>query len=331
MTVIASGAEGARVELVNDTVVIQREGLFASLRQGKYVEVPLWEISQVLVTSPSMGLSGAFVLVPFGQAANGGFASNNTNPWSVYFTGSQQPEFERLRSAILKRLRERDTLTPQEPEPGQAGEPVDWQAIEPVLLILTARPRHPLDIADLNVDLEEREILEELQRTSAHEHVEVRFRPATTADTLLNDLLEARPTVVHFSGHGLVEGLIIETHGRGSALASEASLVRMFQIPEIAARLRILVLNACLSAQQANALSSTVPAVVGTLDSVLDTTAIAFSQGFYNALGHGTSTASAFAAGTARASLECGEEEAQKYALFHRSDVDTSSWGLLNR
>lgn len=320
----ADGAEGARVEVFDDRVVITRSGFISSLRQGARVEVPVSEISDVVVSRPGL-LPGVFVLIGPGQPANPGWATNNTNPRAIYFDRGQQPALERVRVAILEHIFQSGP---------QSAPAAPWASNRSVVLFLTARPVDPRpaplkEWSDLNVDLEQRVVLEELQGAGGQQSVELELRPAVTVDYLINDMLSTRPTVLHFSGHGLVEGLIVETQGRGVALVQEAALLRICSIPEIAQELRLIVLNACLSARQANMLASSMHAVVGTLDSVKDSAAIAFSKGFYNALGHGTSTASAFAAGVAQVSLEGGEDEAQKYALFANPAVDPSTWGLL--
>lgn len=315
----ATGAEGARVELLDDRVVITRNGFFSSMRQGGRTEIPLSDVSQVLVTTPHLGLRGVFVVAAPGEVINGGFASNNVNPKAVYFDARDQPSFERLRSAILERLA---------PPPAPRQEVSRWSTDQPVVLVLTARPIEP-GVGDLDVDLEERVILEQLQNAAGSDRVDVQLRPASTADTLVNDLLRARATVLHFSGHGTVEGIIVETPDRRAKLVSEASLIRLLTIPEVSAELRVVVLNACLSGEQATAISRIAPCVVGTLDSVQDASAVAFARGFYAALGHGVSVASAFAAGVAQVSLATGETEADMYALFRRTDIDPSSFGIL--
>lgn len=311
----ATGAEGARVELLDDRVVISRDGFFSSIRQGRRTEVPLSEISQVLVTSPRLGVRGVFVLASPGEVVSGGFASNNVNPKAVYFDANDQPAFERLRSRILERLHQPNAFR---------RDATEWSSAQPVVLVLTARPRERRT-SDLNVDFEERVILEQLK----HSPADIQLRPASTPETLVSDLIKARATVVHFSGHGTVEGIIVETAQRRSQLVSEASLLRLLNIPEVSKELRVVVLNACLSGEQATAIAERVPCVVGTLDSVLDASAISFARGFYNALGQGVSVASAFAAGVAQVSLSAGETEADMYALYRRPDVDPSSFGLL--
>jgi CHAT domain len=322
-TVVASadGVEDCSVQLLDSgVVVITRGGFFARARHGALVEVAVADIGSVLVTSPRLGLRGVFVLVGRGESANGGFASNNTNPNCVYFTKDQQPAFERLRRAIVERVQG----APQ----GTTTATPAWSAARPVVLVITSRPHGP-QVTDLAVDLEEREIVEELQRVPFGDRIDLRLRPASSADNLLNDLMEHRPSVLHFSGHGFVEGIVIEGPGRAPVLASEAALARLCQIPEVASNLRLLILNACLTAEQAKSLASIVPAVIGTLDSIQDAAAIDFASGFYNALGRGTSVASAFSAGVAQVSLGAGEGEAQKYVVYRRADTDLSAWGLV--
>ena len=314
----AEGAEQSVVQLFDDQrLLITREGFFARQRQGASVQLNVGELADVVLTSPRLGLRGTFELVRRGEQAHGGFAGNNTNPNAVYFTPDQLPAFEQLRRTIL------DLLSPT------AANPPTWSTAKPVVLVLTARPRQG-DYVDLDVDLEEREIVEELQRVPLGDQIDLRLRPAASAENLLNDLLENRPSVVHFSGHGRVDGIIVEGPGRVGQLASEAALVRLCRLPEVQTELRLLVLNVCMSADQASALAQVTPGVIGTLDRISDAAAIAFSRGLYNALGRGMSIASAFAAGVASTSLAAGEVEAQKYAIYTRSDVDLAGYALVS-
>lgn len=313
----ADGAEGCSVQLLDDgRVIITRGGFFARQRQGALVEVSVTELTDVVLSAPRLGLRGSFEVVRRGEQARAGFAGNNTNPYAVYFTSDQHAGFEQLRRTILDRL---GPPVPQGPT---------WSQERPVILVLTARPVQN-GIQDLNVDLEEREIVEELQRVPFGDRIDLRLRPAAAVDNLLNDLLENRPSVLHFSGHGLVEGIIIEGPERTARIANEKALVRMCQLPEIQSGLRLLVLNACLTGVQASALAQSVPAVIGTLDSVQDAAAIAFARGLYNSLGRGMSIGSAFAAGVASVSIAAGEGEAQKYVIYRRSDVDLSTYALV--
>lgn len=309
----ARGAEDCRASLFSDgRVVIERGGFFARQRHGARTELLLGDLGDVSITPPRLGIRGVFELVPRGASPLGGFAANNTSPNACYFTEHQRAGFEGLRRAILDAL-------------GAAGRvgPVAATSSKSVLVVLTARPRGE-GVADLNVDLEERVIIEELQRVDLGDQIDLRLRPAASADNLLNDVLENRPSILHFSGHGLIEGVIVEGPGRSAVLASDSALLRVCAVPEVAAHLQLLVLNACLSAPQARTLAGSVPAVVGTLDSVLDNAAIGFARGFYNALGRGLAVSSAFAAGSAACALAAGELEADKYVIYQRGDVDLS-------
>ena len=61
----------------------------------------------------------------------------------------------------------------------------------------------------------------------------------------------------------------------------------------------------------------------------MDEAAIAFARGFYNGLGRGMAVDSAFAAGVASVSIDSGEEEAQKYIIHARPDVDLSKLAIV--
>ncbi|MBZ0278353.1 MAG: CHAT domain-containing protein, partial [Anaerolineae bacterium] len=74
---------------------------------------------------------------------------------------------------------------------------------------------------------------------------------------------------------------------------------------------RLVVLNACFSAVQAEVIAEEVGCVVGMTRAVGDRAAIAFAGAFYNALTFGQSVQGAFNLGEAAMSLT-GEEETPK-------------------
>ncbi|MCY7334292.1 MAG: hypothetical protein LH649_16910, partial [Pseudanabaena sp. CAN_BIN31] len=63
--------------------------------------------------------------------------------------------------------------------------------------------------------------------------------------------------------------------------------------------LECVVLNACYSDVQGNAIANSVPITIGMRDVVADNVAIKFSQGFYDAIGAGKSYEKAFEWGKA--------------------------------
>lgn len=115
---------------------------------------------------------------------------------------------------------------------------------------------------------------------------------------LFEALLEVRPRVVHFSGHGSTKGAILLENdaGYGRSVPPEA-LADLFAA--VQGNVECVVLNACYSEVQAKAIASHVPFVIGTTAQIADTAAVTFSIGFYQALGAGCTFRQAFDVGSA--------------------------------
>ena len=100
------------------------------------------------------------------------------------------------------------------------------------------------------------------------------------AGTLTND---ENPTIVHFSGHGHQEGIMLQDEiGEPKIVTSDAltSLFKLFKDT-----IKCVVLNSCYSELQAQAIKSYIPHVIGMKSGIPDRAAIAFSVGFYKAIG----------------------------------------------
>lgn len=96
-------------------------------------------------------------------------------------------------------------------------------------------------------------------------------------------------TILHLYGHGRVEGIYLEGLGRQPNAIDIEALRGVLSLEGVASRLQVVVLNACVSDQQAQLLAEGVPFVVGTHRPVTDTAAIGFSTGFYTRLALGLS------------------------------------------
>src|SRR6476469_1460699 len=76
------------------------------------------------------------------------------------------------------------------------------------ILILTANPSNT---SRLRLDQEVRAIEEELERAKSRDRFELISKWAVRVDDLTRTLLEYKPRIVHFSGHGEGnEGLVLE-------------------------------------------------------------------------------------------------------------------------
>lgn len=167
------------------------------------------------------------------------------------------------------------------------------------ILILAANPQ---SMGHLRLDSEVREIQEGLQRSAQRDRFEVISRWAVQTDDLRRALLDYEPHIVHFSGHGGGdEGLALDDGNGHPKLVNTQAIARLFkQFPGI----ECVLLNACYSQVQADALASQVPYVVGMTQAIGDDAAIKFAMGFYDALGYGRTYPEAFEFGLSAIDLE---------------------------
>lgn len=154
---------------------------------------------------------------------------------------------------------------------------------------------NPIDTDQLRLGEEVRAIDERL-RSAEHRVFELVSHWAVRTADLSDVLLRYQPHIVHFSGHGSATGnIILENHfGRAEAVPPQA-LARLLRI--LRDNIRCVVLNACLSVEQAEAIAQEVDCVVGMTSQIGDEAAIRFAAGFYRALGYGRSIHTAYELG----------------------------------
>ncbi|NEZ57839.1 TIR domain-containing protein [Leptolyngbyaceae cyanobacterium CCMR0082] len=157
------------------------------------------------------------------------------------------------------------------------------------VLILAVNPK---DTADLRLDEEIRQIKEALKLSEGRANFEVVIEPAVRTGDLHRHLLQHKPQIVHFSGHGVgARGLAFEDKNGISKLISTATLTRLFRL---CGGVECVLLNACHSVAQANAILEHVNHVIGMTDAIGDQASIKFAEGFYDGLGYGRNYADAF-------------------------------------
>jgi hypothetical protein len=189
---------------------------------------------------------------------------------------------------------------------------------------------NPLGTDRLALDREARAIQVELERSGHRDRFELVTRWAAEPLDLLRELRRLKPTVVHFSGHGgqiaqagarpdgssyrdvVVDddrdredeqgGLFFQgSDGRPQRVSTKA-LQETFGAA--GASVQVVVLNACYSSAQAQALLAHVDCVVGMRSAIRDDVARSFAIGFYGGLGERESIAAAHRQGCAAISLE---------------------------
>lgn len=198
------------------------------------------------------------------------------------------------------------------------------------ILFIAANPE---STTRLRVDKEMRLVQDELTRANYRSKFKLELLPAATKDTLQQGMLDKRPAIVHFSGHGAADaqafanhsgperglmhkadyeagreaaqpetgGILLEAPGGDAHLVTSKALAGLFML--CADHVECVVLNSCYSEKQAQLIAQNIPYVVGMSRSLPDDTAIAFAKGFYMALGAGQDYESAFAHGKAAVNL----------------------------
>jgi uncharacterized protein YjbI with pentapeptide repeats len=185
------------------------------------------------------------------------------------------------------------------------------------ILLLAANPK---GTPTLRLDEEARALQNGLERSRYRDQFAIQQRWAVTPTEVRRALLDLKPKIVHFSGHGIgrdpnptqsptdarklnapvnsatePEGLMFENEIGQPQLVSSESLAELFGL--FADHIECVVLNACYSEAQAEAISRHIPYVIGMKRAIGDQAAIKFAIGFYDALLAGESVEFAYRLG----------------------------------
>ncbi|MBW4594901.1 MAG: CHAT domain-containing protein [Brasilonema angustatum HA4187-MV1] len=153
------------------------------------------------------------------------------------------------------------------------------------ILILTANPK---STTSLRLDEEVREIDAGLKRAKRREEFNLEQRWAVRVRDVSQALLDFEPQIVHFSGHGSKDdGLAFENQTGDAQLVNTEALAELFKL--FTAHTECVLLNACYSSVQADAIVQHIPYVIGMNKEIGDQASIEFAIGFYTALGAGKS------------------------------------------
>jgi hypothetical protein len=121
---------------------------------------------------------------------------------------------------------------------------------------------NPTDTGRLRLDQEVRNIEDGLRRSNERDQFELISSFAVRIDELRRRLLEHSPQIVHFSGHGTgADGIVLENDKGESAPVPTDALADLFKL--CAKHVDCVVLNACESDLQAEAISKHISYVIG--------------------------------------------------------------------
>ena len=181
--------------------------------------------------------------------------------------------------------------------------PSDPKSIK--ILFLAANPS---DTTRLRLDEESRAIDRALRQSEFRDRFDILQHWAVSVTDLQELLLRHKPDIVHFSGHGSsASEIILEDDYGNSHPVSVRALSQLFSI--LKDNIRCVVLNACYSEKQAQAIAQHIESVVGMSKAITDQAAISFATAFYQALGYGRDVKTAFNLGCVQIDMENLDEQ----------------------
>ena len=183
-----------------------------------------------------------------------------------------------------------------------ADEPATTDGIKRILFLAAS----PQNEARLRVGAEHDRINDELSRSGQRDKFLFSSLMAVTPESILRSIVQENPYIIHFSGHGEADGIILETAAGLSKKVTPAALKKLFKAA--AQNVQCVFLNACYSADQAKSISEAVPFVIGMERSIKDSDALIFSTGFYGSIAAGKNIQISYDLGCAAMALHAGGE-----------------------
>jgi TIR domain/CHAT domain len=173
-----------------------------------------------------------------------------------------------------------------------------------IILVITSNPQ---GTTSLRLDRELRVIDEVIQKSQFRDRFDVHQLWAARTIDLIDALLKYQPRIVHFCGHGEGQmGLVLEDEAGNAKPVSSEALAEVFK--NLAAKVECVLLNACYSEVQANAIVEHINYVIGMSREIRDDAAIAFTRGFYTALGNGEPIKNAYNFGKSQVAIEISSD-----------------------
>jgi hypothetical protein len=158
------------------------------------------------------------------------------------------------------------------------------------ILVLSA---NPWNTGRILVAEEVREIFDRIKEGPYHDRFELHNHSAVRPVDLQRFLWMYEPHIVHFSGHGSAnQRILLNGTGRKAQALDQQGLRDV--LASYNTHVRVVVLNACLTKEQARSISEVVDYSIGTTKPIGDKASVAFAGAFYRALGFGKSIREAF-------------------------------------
>ncbi|MCB0850869.1 MAG: hypothetical protein KDD63_01400 [Bacteroidetes bacterium] len=146
-----------------------------------------------------------------------------------------------------------------------------------------------------------REIKEGLRRSGKRDSLDIIISPANQPKDFTRVILDENPYILHFSGEGSSQGIILEDIPKNPQILTGDALGSLFKL--FRESVHCVVLNAPFSESQAREIVKYIPFVVGITDRVPEESKLAFAVGFYDGIGAGRDLDFSFEFGKANIQL----------------------------
>jgi CheY-like chemotaxis protein len=243
------------------------------------------------------------------------------------FEGLEKPgDMPRLAKVVRSALAQAERC--QRPEPSGEPAPLRFEArgserLEKAggsvikILFLAANPS---DTTRLRLDEESRAIDQALRQAEFRDKFEIKQHWAVRVGDIQWLLLRHKPDIVHFSGHGSESSeIILEDNSGNSFPVSVRVMSQLFSV--LKDNIKCVVLNACYSEEQAQAIAEHIDCVIGMSNAIGDADAISFATAFYQALGFGRDVKTAFELGCVQIDLASLDEQDTPKLLTKATDA----------
>lgn len=184
------------------------------------------------------------------------------------------------------------------------------------ILVISADPK---DASRLRIGQERRELEQALHVTRFRDSFQIRDITSCRIRDIARALDEHNPTILQFIGHGDSNGLCFENDLGKAQIVNKGALAELLRDQK---ELRLVILNACYSHEQAQCIADAVGHVVGMEGSIRDSDAIEFSREFFTALGYGRSFEESFWRAKAAVQLQTSTLRPHFLRAFCTEDLD---------
>lgn len=148
------------------------------------------------------------------------------------------------------------------------------------ILIVSANPE---TTASLRLADEMRGITEGCRKAKERDAFDIKILQSTRLDDFRLEMLEFKPNILHFCGHGSGDkGIILESDNSGAQFLEGKRLANF--LGNFTSHLECVILNACFSEKQAEDIRNQVDFVVGMKEAIGDKIASRFSVLFFEAV-----------------------------------------------